>query len=91
MKETDAGIRLAAIQALAQRREPEVVPALLQALNDESINVQLTAISAIIARVPAYPEIVLQLPTDARHRIGRIAQERERNDIEQHLCDEAPV
>jgi len=84
-------LRACALEALGERREAEVVPAFVHALNDKDDTVQRHAINALRERVHISPDIILQLSTDARHRIGRIAQERERNDIAQHLCNEAPV
>ena len=91
LNEAEPGFRLAPLESLALRREPEVIPALVQALKNNDGFVRRRAAYALRERVLAHPDLILQIPPDARHQVGRIDQEQEHKNLLKRLCDEATV
>jgi len=79
-------IRDAALEALAERRDPEVIPVLVQALQDQNASVRTQAAIALQKHIHAHPDIILKLPPEDRNRLGQILQDQHHKELQDELC-----
>jgi len=66
--------------------DPRAIPALVNALYDNSELVRQYASESLLSFVPTHPDAILQLPPDDRHRLGRIIQDAERKKLLEEIC-----
>jgi HEAT repeat protein len=83
---TRVWLRTSAIEALAERREPEVIPVLVQALQDQNASVRTQAAIALQKHTHAHPDIILKLPPEDRNRLGWILQDNDQEELQDELC-----
>jgi HEAT repeat protein len=83
---TGSWLRESALEALGERREPEVIPVLVQALQDQNASVRTQAAIALQKHIHAHPDIILKLPTEDRNRMGRLLQDQQREELQNELC-----
>jgi len=75
-----------AAEILGVLGDPRAIPALAKALHDDEEDIRKAARESLLAFVPTHPDAILQLPPDDRHRLGRIIQDSERDELAQEIC-----
>jgi len=93
----DTHTRRLAAEVLGVLGDPRAIPALAKALREEDCGLDIlqlfceeirkAASESLLAFVPAHPDAILRLPPDDRHRLGRLIQDSERNELAQKLCN----
>jgi len=87
----DSGIKNAhkrefAAQILGVLGDPRAIPALVKALHDNSKLMRQYASESLLSFVPTHPDAILRQPPDDRHRLGRLIQDSERDELLQKIC-----
>jgi len=75
-----------AAQILGVLGDPRAIPALATALRHWDMDVRKAASKSLLAFVPTHPDAILRLPPDDRHRLERLIQDAQRNELVQKLC-----
>jgi len=76
-----------AAQVLGAIGDPRAIPALVKALRDDYCErVPQYAAQSLQSFVLTHPDAILRLPPDDRHRLGRLIQDAERNELAQEIC-----
>jgi HEAT repeat protein len=79
-------VRLAAVWSLAQFRDPKVIPPLLDRLGNDYDEIEQHALNGIRKHMLIHPDAILKLPPEARNRLGRILQDKYREQLSKELC-----
>ncbi len=74
-----------AAEILGVLGDPRAIPALAKALHDDEY-IRKAASKSLLAFVPTHPDAILRLPPDDRHRLGRLIQDSERDELVQEVC-----
>jgi len=86
---TNSLAQSSAINALAQIPDPRVIPALLDAVASQLIYTdedESVAMNALRKHTLAHPDAILKLPIEDRNRLGRILQDKYREQVSKELC-----
>jgi HEAT repeat protein len=76
-----------AAQILGAIGDPRAIPALVNALRDDYCErLPQYAAESLQSFVPTHPDAILRLPPEDRHRLGRLIQDSERNELAEKLC-----
>jgi HEAT repeat protein len=76
-----------AADVLGALGDPRAIPALAKALHDDySERLPKYAAQSLLALVPTHPDAILRLPQEDRNRLGRLIQEKEREELLKELC-----
>jgi HEAT repeat protein len=77
-----------AAQILGVLGDPRAIPALVNALYDDfSELVPQYASESLQLFVLAYPDAIMQLPPEDRHRLGRLIQDAQRDELLHEVCE----
>jgi len=66
--------------------DPRAIPALAKALHDDDEDIRKAASKSLLAFVPTHPDAILRLPPDDRHRLGRLIQDAQRDELTKSVC-----
>jgi HEAT repeat protein len=75
-----------AAEILGVLGDPRAIPALAKALHDDDEYIRYAARESLLAFVPTHPDAILRLPPDDRHRLGRLIQDAERDQLLREIC-----
>ena len=75
-----------AAQVLGVLGDPRAIPALVNALHDDDEDIRKAARESLLAFVPTHPDAILRLPPDDRHRLGRLIQDAQREELSHEIC-----
>jgi len=94
----DTHTRRLAAEVLGVLGDPRAIPALAKALREEDCGLDIlqlfceeirkAASKSLLAFVPTHPDTILRLPPDDRHRLGRLIQDSERDELLEEVCGE---
>ncbi len=78
--------RTAAAEVLGKTHDPKAVPALVDALHDNSELIRTAARESLQRFILTHPDAVLRISPDDRHLLGRLIQETEHDELLQEIC-----
>jgi len=85
-KESGGFRRVLSAQILGVLGDPRAISALAKALHDDDEDIQKAARKSLLAFVPTHPDAILRLPPDDRHRLGRLIQDAQRDELLREVC-----